>query len=66
MKKHEFYRDLEKYMKENPCLRKGQAAYNLMFSFFPEKVKNIDEKEDPFYDDSKVASFVSKCFLNGE
>lgn len=66
MQEFEFYNRLEKYMKENPTLRKGQAAYNLMFSLFPEIVKSIDEKDDPFYNDSKSSLFISKCLTKGK
>lgn len=57
--KEEFKKELNEYIKENPSLRKGQAAFNLMYMKYPDFV---DNETDPFYHDELLNDFIDKCF----
>ena len=61
MNKETFYRLLDIYIETNNILRRGQAAFNLLYSIKPKETnKYRNTKYDPFYDDNKIEIFVNK------
>jgi hypothetical protein len=57
----EFNYKLNSYIKRNPHVRKGQAAYNVLFELFPTEVGVLTGTDiDPYYDDRKIALFVTR------
>lgn len=62
MEKHKFYQRLKEEMEKSPSLRKGQAAFNLMWSLFPNVANKYRGSDiDPFYLDDKTDRFITTC-----
>jgi hypothetical protein len=62
MKEHQFYAAIKAFMKSNPNQRKGQSAFNLMFSIFPSIAQKYRASNmDPFYNDDNTGIFVTAC-----
>jgi len=65
MTKQEFYKKLDEKINESPELRKGQAAFNLMYAVNKEAtIKTLDTEFDCFYHDEKVDLFIDKCLAD--
>lgn len=51
---------LHEYMMNNRGQRKGQAAFNLLYTYFPAEVDSVRGSSlDPFYNDSRLGDFLA-------
>lgn len=63
MNKINFYDKLEKYRKDHPTERLGQAAFNLAYKLKPrEALQYQNTIHDPFYHDERTDQFIKLCF----
>jgi hypothetical protein len=59
MHRAEFMALLHEYMMQNRGQRKGQAAFNLLYTYFPEQVDEVRGSHlDPFYNDGRLDPFL--------
>jgi hypothetical protein len=62
MKLDEFNVALDTYRAAYPKQRRGQAAFNVMHSMYPEIANNYRAGSmDPFHDDSLTDAFIAAC-----
>lgn len=66
MQAYKFYLLIGKAVLKNPELRKGQAAFNLLYEINPRIANEIlGTEKDPFYIDSRMDIFVKYLYERG-